>query len=113
MNENIGCAQAWVGGRDLHRGKTLRSVEEKGESAEGGGLTRDIGCPDVATTTAADILAAEDTDEEITERDRPEEIAGDEGEDYFLHAFSCQDAGAAPAPPSALPQPEPRQLGVL
>src|SRR5215469_9247276 len=103
MNEHIGCAQAWVGRRDLHGRKTLRRVEQKCESAEGRGLTRDIGCPDVATTTAPDILAAEDTDEEITEGDRPEEIAGDEGEDYSLHAFSFQDAGAAPAPHSTLP----------
>ena len=88
MNSRIGCSEARICRCDLDCEKTLRGVQKKCESAERRRLTRDIGCADVAASAAPDIFTTKDADEKIAERNRSEKIAGDEDEDYFLHAFS-------------------------
>ena len=81
MNSQVRCPKARVGSCHLDRTKAFRGIEKKSQGAEHRGFARDVGCADVAASTPPDVFAAKDTDEKIAERNRAEQIGGDEGED--------------------------------
>src|SRR5579863_1834205 len=81
---------------DGHGCKSLESVQEQREDAEGRGFSRDVGSSNVSTAAQANVFATKDAHEQIAEWNRPQQVTYDDREKESRHSFSLYVAIPAP-----------------
>ena len=80
----------------LHCQEAFSSIEQQREHSQSRRFARDIGCSDIAATTAPDVLPANDANQQIAEWDRTQQITQRGCREHLRHIFQIRRATATP-----------------